>query len=55
MGGIIIRSALPHLEKFKEKMYTYMSLSSPHLGTTRSGNVLIQIGYFSTQQPKLLI
>jgi alpha-beta hydrolase superfamily lysophospholipase len=32
MGGVIIRAALPHLKQFKKKMYSYMSLSSPHLG-----------------------
>jgi len=29
LGGVIIRSALPLLEKYHDKMYTYMSLSSP--------------------------
>ena len=32
MGGIIVRAALPHLEKFKDKMYSFITLSSPHLG-----------------------
>ena len=32
LGGIIIRAALPHLEKYKDKLNTYMSLSTPHLG-----------------------
>jgi hypothetical protein len=32
MGGIIIRAALPHLSEFKERMHTFITLSSPHLG-----------------------
>ena len=32
MGGVIIRSALPYLTQFKEKMHTFITLSSPHLG-----------------------
>jgi len=29
LGGLIIRSALPQLEKYQEKMHTYISLSTP--------------------------
>jgi len=29
LGGLIIRASLPALEKFSDKMYTYISLSSP--------------------------
>ncbi len=32
MGGVIIRAALPHLAKYKRKMFSFMTLSSPHLG-----------------------
>lgn len=32
LGGIIVRTALPHLLDFQDKMFNYMSLSSPHLG-----------------------
>jgi len=32
LGGIIIRAALPYLEDYKELMYGYLSLGSPHLG-----------------------
>jgi hypothetical protein len=32
MGGIIIRAALPHLTEFKDRMHTFITLSSPHLG-----------------------
>ena len=44
MGGIIIRSALPHLSKYKEFMYTYISLSSPHLGYMYNSSSIIDAG-----------
>lgn len=44
LGGLIIRAALPYLEEFKEKFYTYMSLSSPHLGYMYNSNKLFGAG-----------
>ena len=44
LGGIIIRAALPHLEEFKDKFYTYMSLSSPHLGYMYNSSKLFDAG-----------
>mmetsp|Transcript_31134 Transcript_31134/g.30581 ORF Transcript_31134/g.30581 Transcript_31134/m.30581 type:complete len:256 (+) Transcript_31134:475-1242(+) len=32
LGGLIVRSALPYLETYSDKMYNYFTLSSPHLG-----------------------
>lgn len=32
LGGLIIRAALPHLEEYANKMFTFMTFSSPHLG-----------------------
>jgi hypothetical protein len=32
MGGLVVRAALPHLMSFRDQMYTYMSLGTPHLG-----------------------
>ena len=32
MGGIIARSSLKHLTKFKDQFGFFCSLSSPHLG-----------------------
>lgn len=32
MGGLVVRAALPHLERYKDLMYTYISLGTPHLG-----------------------
>ncbi len=44
MGGLIIRAALPHLSKYQNKMYTYLSLGSPHLGYQYSDSKLIEAG-----------
>jgi alpha-beta hydrolase superfamily lysophospholipase len=70
LGGLIIRSALEHLEVylfiidsltirkfkyykinisillkcFKEKMYTFMTLSSPHLGYMYNSNKIVDAG-----------
>ena len=44
LGGVIIRAALPHLEEYKEKFYTYISLSSPHLGYLYNTNQLFNAG-----------
>jgi triacylglycerol esterase/lipase EstA (alpha/beta hydrolase family) len=44
MGGLIIRAALPHLAKYRDKMGTYMSFSSPHLGVNKGDSKLVEIG-----------
>jgi len=45
LGGLIIRAALPLLEgELKDKFYTYMSLSSPHLGYMYNSNKLFDAG-----------
>jgi predicted alpha/beta hydrolase family esterase len=44
LGGIIIRASLPYLEELKDKLYTYMSLSSPHLGYLYSPKFLVSAG-----------
>ena len=44
IGGVIIRSALPYLKEYKEKLYLYISLSSPHLGYAFSDSKLIKTG-----------
>jgi triacylglycerol esterase/lipase EstA (alpha/beta hydrolase family) len=44
MGGLIIRSALPYLEEHSEKMFTYFSLSSPHLGYMYNSSKIIDAG-----------
>jgi len=44
LGGLIIRAALPHLAEFSPKFYTYISLSSPHLGYMYNSNKILDAG-----------
>lgn len=44
LGGIIIRAALPHMLEFHNKMYTIMTLSTPHLGYMYNSSSLIGAG-----------
>ena len=32
MGGLIVRAALPYLERLKDKFHGFVSICSPHLG-----------------------
>lgn len=41
LGGLILRAALPLLEKYKDKMHGYMSLCSPHLGFMYKSSKLV--------------
>lgn len=44
LGGIVIRASLFHLRSFKNKMMTFISLSSPHLGCQINNSVLVGFG-----------
>lgn len=44
LGGLIIRAALPNLEKYKGKLYTYISLGTPHLGYQNSSSRVVDTG-----------
>jgi hypothetical protein len=44
IGGLIIRSALPHLGALSDKMHSYISLSSPHLGCLYQSSRLVDLG-----------
>jgi pimeloyl-ACP methyl ester carboxylesterase len=44
MGGLIIRSALPRLEKYKQHFHSLITLSSPHLGYAYSASKLVDAG-----------
>jgi hypothetical protein len=37
MGGLVVRAALPYLDKFKDKMHGLITLCTPHLGYMYSG------------------
>ena len=50
LGGVIIRAALPHLEEYKEKFYTYISLSSPHMGYMYNNNTMFNAGFWFLKQ-----
>lgn len=44
LGGVIIRAALPHLSEYENRMHTFLSLSSPHLGYMYNSSKLIDAG-----------
>jgi len=44
LGGLIARAAFPHLDHLKNKFYTFVSLSSPHLGYMYNSNKLFDTG-----------
>lgn len=44
LGGLIVRAALPYMKDYREKMKTFMSLCTPHLGFISSNNPLVRIG-----------
>jgi len=43
LGGLIIRSCLPHLSEYYPLMHTYVSLSSPHLGYTSKESKIVRM------------
>lgn len=44
LGGVIIRAALGHLTQYKNFFFTFVSLSSPHLGCRQNKSSLVNIG-----------
>jgi predicted alpha/beta hydrolase family esterase len=44
LGGLIIRAALPRLEKYKEKFHGFLTLCSPHLGYMYKAGKLFSTG-----------
>lgn len=52
LGGIITRASLPHLSQFHNKLYTYMSLSSPHLSFLYSSSSLVDAGMWILKKLK---
>lgn len=52
MGGLISRAAFPHLEKYKDIMYTFILLSSPHLGYMYNSSKLIGAGMWFLKKGK---
>ncbi|KAM3137033.1 hypothetical protein pb186bvf_010946 [Paramecium bursaria] len=52
LGGLIIRACLTKLDKYQDKMYTYISLSSPQLGYVYNANKIIDAGMWVLKQWK---
>jgi hypothetical protein len=50
MGGLIVRSALPLLHEYASKMYTFMTLSSSHLGIFQDKISLFNTGFWVLKQ-----
>jgi hypothetical protein len=44
MGGIVIRSAIPHLKHIQNSLHSYVSLCTPHLGYLYRSTTLVQAG-----------
>jgi hypothetical protein len=44
MGGIIVRSALQHLEYIHDNLHAYISLGTPHIGYLYESSTLVQAG-----------
>ena len=44
LGGLIIRAALPLLEKYKEKFHGFLTLCSPHLGFMYKASKVVGTG-----------
>ena len=45
LGGLIIRSALPHLENLKDYMKAFVTMSTPHLGVATGDSKLVETGF----------
>ncbi len=44
LGGVIVRAALPYLDKLKDKFHGFISLCSPHLGYMYKTSKLFSTG-----------
>lgn len=44
LGGLIIRAALPYLDKYKSKMHGFLTLCTPHLGYMYKSGKMINAG-----------
>mmetsp|Transcript_20651 Transcript_20651/g.22996 ORF Transcript_20651/g.22996 Transcript_20651/m.22996 type:complete len:134 (+) Transcript_20651:523-924(+) len=49
MGGVIIRSSLPHLKEYSHKFHGFCTLSSPHLGYAACKSKMIKFGLWAFQ------
>ena len=47
MGGLIIRAALPSLQEYRSKFFTYLTMGSPHIGYMYNSNKLVDTGMWA--------
>ena len=54
LGALIIRAALakPAMHKYHDRLYTYLSLAGPHLGTGYQNSKLVSAGMWVFQKLK---
>ena len=54
LGNLVVRATVSHLrfEKYHSKLYTYLSLSGPHLGTLFNSSGLVNMGMWLMQKWK---
>jgi triacylglycerol esterase/lipase EstA (alpha/beta hydrolase family) len=52
LGGLIIRAALPELEKYKDKMHSIITLAAPHLGYFLSSSKMVDSGLWLIKKIK---
>lgn len=54
MGGLVIRKALENkkLKPIRERLHTYISLATPHLGTVYSDSQLVSVGQWALSKFK---
>jgi len=52
LGNLIIRATIchPRFEKYRKLLYTYLSLSGPHLGTLFNTSGLVNTGLFKKEK-----
>lgn len=50
MGGLIVRAALPLLHEYNSKMWTFMSLSTMHIGFLQDKMTLFNAGFWVLKQ-----
>jgi triacylglycerol esterase/lipase EstA (alpha/beta hydrolase family) len=44
LGGLIIRAGLPYLKSFQDKMETFVTFSTPHMGYMYASNTIVDAG-----------
>ena len=44
LGGLVIRTAIKHLKRYKERFHTLITLGTPHWGYVHSKSRLLSVG-----------